>query len=230
MRTVIGTLLSSAVRSQKTMMDFTSPEELSEEELAAQREQARKAKEKKARPITNAFGRGPIDEQIQYTRVRMVDPETKKLGPLVELQRLLIELNGGAKKSKRPYLVELVTEKPEPIVRIVKRSDAWAATKEAKQKRKEKAKAEDVKEIQLTWGTDLHDFEHKLKKVREELESGHKVSMVFAPKKGQPWLNKDGMKVKVDEAVAQLSDVAAEWKPREELRATFIVFLQPKKS
>lgn len=109
---------------------------------------------------------------------------------------------------------------------MVKSNDVYKQKKEEQKKKKAVLQALEEKEIQMTWGVDPHDFKTKLKHASRELAQGRRVNLVFAPKKGQPWLNAEGMSIRVQEAVDQLSDAGHEWKTRDVQQATTIVYLQ----
>jgi len=90
----------------------------------------------------------------------MVDPETGRLNPPTALGDILSTIN------PKTHFVELVSEDPGPIVKVVNKKEAFDRYKEHKAKLKAVAKQQlDQKEIQLTWGVAQGDLAHKLKKV-----------------------------------------------------------------
>lgn len=72
------------------------------------------------------------------------------------------------------------------------------------------AKQEEVKEIQMSWGSAEADFERKLDKAREVLERGSPLALTFARKKKQAFLTPEEMQAQVQRAVDALADVAKE--------------------
>lgn len=166
----------------------------------------------------SAGPRRPQNEEIPYRSVRLVDPDTGHLNPPALLKSVLQAV------ASKTHFLELVSENPEPIVRVICRKDRHEKLKEIKQKRKD-SKRED-KEIQLTWGVAAGDLQHKLKKVRQELQKGNRVSLVFAPKKGQSPLSAAQMASKVQETVDSLADVGKEWKLRDVQKATTAIHFQ----
>ncbi|CAL1716565.1 unnamed protein product [Somion occarium] len=166
---------------------------------------------------------GLTNEQIPYRLVRLVDPDTNRLHPPAGLATLL------AVMDRKTCQLSLVGTSPEPLVKLVKSAEMYKKHKEEQKQKKAVLKSMEEKEIQMTWGVDPHDFRTKLKQARRELRRGLRVSLVFAPRKGQPWLNSDGMAVKVQETVDQLLDAGKEWKPRDIQKATTIVYLQGEK-
>lgn len=163
---------------------------------------------------------GQTNEQIPLRTVRLVDPDTGKLHEPAPLAALL------AVMDRDTYKLTVATLEPEPLIKVVKSNDVYKQKKEEQKKKKAVLQALEEKEIQMTWGVDPHDFKTKLKHASRELAQGRRVNLVFAPKKGQPWLNAEGMSIRVQEAVDQLSDAGHEWKTRDVQQATTIVYLQ----
>ncbi|KAJ3553954.1 hypothetical protein NM688_g3348 [Phlebia brevispora] len=151
---------------------------------------------------------------IPHRRVRLVDPETNQLGPVVSLKLLVDDIQNDPDRRKW-QIVELVTEKPEPIVKLVDRREEYRKQRDHADKAKESKKVTGEKEVQMTWGVAAGDLAHKLKKAREALTQGYKVTIVYAPKKGQTFPTKDEMREKVRKTVELLEDVGQEWKPTE---------------
>lgn len=71
------------------------------------------------------------------------------------------------------------------ICKLVDRKEARLASvaKEAAAKERRKAKAEE-KEVQLTWGVSVNDLGHKLKKARQVIDKGGRVTLVISAPKG----------------------------------------------
>ncbi|KAG6333083.1 hypothetical protein ID866_6007 [Astraeus odoratus] len=168
--------------------------------------------------------RKPTNEKIPYSFVRVVDPETDKLSPTKQsLSALLSSLD------LKKWIVELVSEKPEPIVRVIDRREAFQKYKEQRKAMKKGLKSgEAPKEIQLTWGTASGDISHKLAKARSHLEKGCKVDVVFAPRKGQGLPSPKERHARANEVALALEDIAKEWKAREVTPAMTIMFFQGK--
>ncbi|KAI6168872.1 hypothetical protein EDD17DRAFT_1683659 [Pisolithus thermaeus] len=164
-----------------------------------------------ATPSKHVDNRKPTNDKIPYAFVRVVDPETDKLSPTKQsLQTLLSSLD------LKQWIVELVAAKPEPIVRILDRKEAFQKYKEQRKAMKKGTKSgEAAKEIQLTWATASGDVSHKLAKARSFLEKGCKVDIVFARKKGQPSVTPKEMQARLQDVASELEDVSKEWKVRE---------------
>ncbi|GJE84807.1 hypothetical protein PsYK624_008830 [Phanerochaete sordida] len=175
--------------------------------------------------------RKPRDEEIGFRRVRLVDPDTGSLGPLTDLAQVIQSVRNrpstpapgteeqaeaaGEKREKwwkKTWCVELVTHTPDPIVRAVNLSDEYRKAKEMHKKKRDGIIKE--KEVQLSWHVAQGDLEHKLRKVRETLEEGERVTLAFSRKKGQNWPTPEEKEAKIEEVVGQLTDTAEEWKER----------------
>ncbi|EMD31831.1 hypothetical protein CERSUDRAFT_34630, partial [Gelatoporia subvermispora B] len=153
--------------------------------------------------------------------VRFINPETNK--PEAEKTNLLDLLMRIDRKNE---YIELVAQIPDPLVKLKQKVDEHAQAEKKKAKKWLAARQRQMKEIQLTWGAESHDLQHKLDKARGELEEGHRVSIAFLPKKGQPLPSPDQMRTKVQGAVDALKDVGDEWQPREFQTNSAIVHLQ----
>ncbi|KAF8883429.1 hypothetical protein BD779DRAFT_1663157 [Infundibulicybe gibba] len=160
------------------------------------------------------------DGQIPHRTVQLVDQTSGRLTPPTTMAEVLASIN------RKTHFVELVSTEPTPIVKIIDKKEAFEKRKQQKAKAKEVSKKNTQKEVQLTWGAAAGDLSHKIKRVRQELEKGSKVDLVFAPKKGQPLPTPPEMRQRVDEVVEMLSDVAKEWKEKEFQKTAAAIFLQ----
>jgi translation initiation factor IF-3 len=77
----------------------------------------------------------------------------------------------------------------------------------------------------MSWCTGAADRVHKVRKVREELEKGNRVELVFSPKKNKR-VSPHEMEALVQEVLAQVQDVMKEWQPREVQGSQVIFHLQ----
>lgn len=165
--------------------------------------------------------RRPRDMEIPFKVVQLVHPETGKLSEPMALTAVIDSL-----PDKKLEYVELVTKDPGPIVKIVNKKDAFEKRKLAKKKASVVAKRNTHKEVQLTWGAAEGDYTHKVARIREELEKGSRVDLVFSHKKGQVLPTPDEMREQVRATVEMLADVGKEWKPPEIKAKIGAVFLQ----
>ncbi|KAI1785335.1 hypothetical protein LXA43DRAFT_976278 [Ganoderma leucocontextum] len=175
---------------------------------------------KKQKPLQN-----PRNEAIPFTYVRLVNPATGSLDPPAPLRRILPTL-----RRKTQYL-ELVTDKPEPIVKIIDTKLRYTRSK-AKKEQQHLNRPPEEKELQLTWGVGVGDLQFKLKKAREDLLDGNRVNLVFAPKKGQQLPTPADQQTMIEEAVRLLEDVGRERKERaaqKHMMALFLESVRPRK-
>ncbi|OAX36250.1 hypothetical protein K503DRAFT_858117 [Rhizopogon vinicolor AM-OR11-026] len=149
------------------------------------------------------------DDKIPYRIVRVVNSDTGKLDPPARLTDVLASVDLKASR------VELVTEDPEPVVKIVDRRESYEKWKEQKKAFRKGVKAGEQKEIQVTWGVDAGDLKHKIAKARTELEKGYRVDIVIAPKRGQKLPKPDEMVARANEISSLLLDIAKEWRARD---------------
>lgn len=171
---------------------------------------------KKKKPLQN-----PRNEAIKHTVVRLVNPQTGALEPPARLRDVLPRVD-----RKKQYL-ELVVEKPEPIVKIINLKERYDRQR-AKHIQQVLGRAPEEKELQVTWGVGAGDLAFKLRKAREDLTAGDRVTLVFAPKKGQKTPETPEEKNKfVEEALRLLEDVGRERKDRTAQNHVVALYLEP---
>ncbi|PCH41553.1 hypothetical protein WOLCODRAFT_163197 [Wolfiporia cocos MD-104 SS10] len=161
----------------------------------------------------------PRNHDIPFRVVRLVNPETRHLDPPASLSEVIARC-----EPKKEY-VELVASEPEPIVKIIKSSEVFSKKMALKERQKGKGVREE-KEVQMTWGISAGDLAHKMKRVRQELEKGNRVNLVYTRKKGQVQLSPQAMEERLKATVQSLEDVGKEWKSREGAGSAIILFLQ----
>ena len=161
------------------------------------------------------------NENIPFRVVKMVD-ETGRLGNWVPLSDIIQDIKGDKDKRKK-YYVELVSEKPEPIVKLIRASEVYNK-KRAQADRKKIVR--DQKEVQLSWAISEADLAHKLEKVREELELGNRVDLAYLHKSGQTIPTKEEMEARAEETLKALEDAGAPWKPLTSTKTSLILHLQ----
>ncbi|KAF9312599.1 hypothetical protein BG003_006115, partial [Podila horticola] len=81
------------------------------------------------------------------------------------------------------FLVEVDANAYPPICKLFSKRELYEKAKAAKQAKKSNAPA--TKELQLNWGTDAHDLEHKLSRSRGFLEKGCRLDVQINGKKGK---------------------------------------------
>ncbi|KAI0772510.1 hypothetical protein BD413DRAFT_474401 [Trametes elegans] len=197
-------------------------------ERQQQREQpsTKPVEKKKGKEEKEKDNRKRRNEDIPYSVVRLVNPETGGLDPPARLQSILDRLD-----RKRQFL-ELVVREPEPIVKIFDSKLLYDRGR-AKKLAQATNRPPEEKEVQLTWGVGAGDLQFKLRKVRAELEDGNRVNLVFAPKKGQKVPAPAEQERIVQEVLDLLADVGKERRARtvqKQIVAVFLENVRPKRT
>ncbi|KZV61793.1 hypothetical protein PENSPDRAFT_274223 [Peniophora sp. CONT] len=176
----------------------------------------------------------PRNKDIPFKVVRIVDPETKKPSDPMPLSRVLDMLKETVDGREVEVRYAEVVRPPSDdlggyaLVRLFDRAAMYELGKQRKVKALESRRKNDQKEIQLTWTAASGDVQHKLRKVRQEIERGRRVSFVVTEKDGHTPVQPAKRRAIMDEWLASLEDVAREWAPRSEAKHMIIVFLQHK--
>lgn len=114
-----------------------------------------------------------MNEKIRAPEVRLIDAKGEQVG-IVPLEKAL-----ALAKEQELDLVEVAPDSEPPVCKIL---DYRRQTFEFKRRQKEarrKTKNLELKEIKLRPNIDKHDYEIKLRHVREFLEKGHKVKVTM---------------------------------------------------
>ncbi|KAJ7477222.1 hypothetical protein B0H11DRAFT_1651005, partial [Mycena galericulata] len=158
------------------------------------------------------------NEAIPFAEVSFVDEDNVLVK--MSLRRLLNSIDHTKE------WVELVATTPNPVVKIINKKAAIVKEKQVKEKRRETVRRNMVKEVQLTWGSEQSDLEHKLARVRSYLEIGAKVDIVFTTKPNAVRPAAHVMNQKLKDTVDMMADISTEWKPVEWRRNMAAIFLR----
>lgn len=161
------------------------------------------------------------NNDIPFKLVRLADPESGSLRPMAPLRTILSSID------PKTHHVELVADRPEPVVKIINTKEARDKYRDAKKRAQAVARAQVRKEIQVTWGVAAGDLAHKLEKVRQGLVGGRKVDLIFAIKKGQVAPTKQDMDARVNGALETLADAGREYLPRKDWKNMVVLHLKP---
>ncbi|KAF9273602.1 hypothetical protein BGZ68_001362 [Mortierella alpina] len=123
-----------------------------------------------------ALDRPRRDEEINSPWIQYVTPEGNQGEK--SLARVLRSFD-----RSQYFLVEVDAGAFPPICKLFSKKELYEKAKAAKQAKK--ANELSTKELQLNWGTDPHDLNHKLSKFRAFLEKGHRVEIQVNGKKGK---------------------------------------------
>lgn len=116
------------------------------------------------------------DEEIDCQWIQFVGPEGN------QGEKRLSSVLRTFDRSKY-FLIEVDSGAQPPICKLFSKKELYEKAKAAKQAKK--ANELSTKELQLNWGTDAHDLEHKLSKFRAFLEKGHRLEIQVNGKKGK---------------------------------------------
>ncbi|KAF9429331.1 hypothetical protein BGZ76_001448 [Entomortierella beljakovae] len=136
------------------------------------------------------------DEEITSQWIQYISPE----GNQGEKR-----LSGVLKTFDRAqyYLVEVDPNANPPICKLFSKKELYMKAKQAKQSKK--ANLSTLKELQIGWGTDPHDLEHKLSKFKAFLEKGYRLEIQLNGKRGK--------NTNAQEREAMLEKVKSEFEP-----------------
>ncbi|KAF8211622.1 hypothetical protein K438DRAFT_1664421 [Mycena galopus ATCC 62051] len=158
------------------------------------------------------------DDKIPYEEVSLVQEDNVLVK--TSLKRLLSSID----RSKQ--WVELVAVTPEPVVKIVLKKVAVEIEKKLRVKQRQAARKNSVKEVQLTWGSETGDLDHKVARIRSYLEIGAKVDIVFStkPKVTPPLVTVQ--QEKVQEMIGRLADISKQLREVDWRKDMAAIFLQ----
>lgn len=162
--------------------------------------------------------RRATNEDIKYPYVQVVNIDGR-LNPPRPLSTVLSSID------RNEEFVQLVTD-DQPIVKILNKKEAYDKAKALKKAKKDNERLQGDKEIQMTWGVAAGDLEHKINKVRKELEKKNRVSLIFAPKKRQPVPSPQEQDERVNKVLEMLKDIGKESRPRTLLRSLLTLHLE----
>lgn len=162
-----------------------------------------------------------INEEIRDREVRLIDADGSQLGVLPLKEALKVA------QSKDLDLVKIAPQATPPVCRVMDygkfRFEQAKKDKEAKKNQK----TVEIKEIRLSPGIDVHDFNFKLRNAQRFLQDGNKVkvSVRFRGREMAHTKIGEAQLVKFGEACAELANV--EKPPKLEGRH-MTMFLAPK--
>ncbi|MCH8201595.1 MAG: translation initiation factor IF-3 [Proteobacteria bacterium] len=130
--------------------------------------------------MARQFRRGPpkptgpkANDQIEAEKVRLIDHEGNNRG-IVELEEALAVANEVGLD-----LVEISPNAEPPVCKVLDYGKyKYEAQKKAAESRKHQ-KTQEVKEIKMRPGIDIHDYEVKMRSVNRFLETGDKVKVTM---------------------------------------------------
>ena len=159
----------------------------------------------------------PINEQIRFKEVQVIDEQGQKIGKLPISKALEIAI------SKELDLVLVSANTDNPVCKIMNYGKhTFEQAKREKESRK-KQKTVECKELRVTPNIEIHDFSFKAKNARKFLSDGNKVKITVRFRGREVNYVKSGEDV-LKKFIEDLSDVSTvEKKPILEGKNMFII-------
>lgn len=159
----------------------------------------------------------PINEQIRFKEVQVIDEQGQKIGKLPISKALEIAI------SKELDLVLVSANTDNPVCKIMNYGKhKFEQAKREKESRK-KQKTVECKELRVTPNIEIHDFSFKAKNARKFLSDGNKVKITVRFRGREVNYVKSGEDV-LKKFIEDLSDVSTvEKKPILEGKNMFII-------
>ena len=114
-----------------------------------------------------------INEKIRAAEVRVIDSDGSQLGVMKTEKALEIAYDKGLD------LVEMNASGPTPVCKIMDYGKYRFECEKREKEAKKKQQTVELKEIQLSYRIDTHDFETKVKHALRFLGEGNKVKVVL---------------------------------------------------
>lgn len=138
-------------------------------------------------------GRRPRDEEINAFKVYMVRPEDRRLAEPQFLSEVLDARERDEKGRPTQFLQEVSPpsgELPYPVCKMYDKKAAREA-EEAKRKATKATKMKSQsKQLEVSWGVSDNDLGHRMARLKEFLEKGWRVEIVFGSKRKSGWKDK----------------------------------------
>lgn len=128
----------------------------------------------RASKISNVEDQRNRDESIRSHEICLVQPDGK-LGRPESLRYLLDRIDRNAE-----FIEQYSEAQGIPVCKIINKKEAREA---AKARKKHKQPSQITKFLELNWAIDKNDLTHRLGKLREFLERGHRVEVLLLKKK-----------------------------------------------
>ena len=159
-----------------------------------------------------------INEKIRAREVRLIDEDGSMLGVMTTYDAIKIA------RERELDLVEVSPKATPPVARIMDYGKFKYQTAKRAQEAKKKQTIIQVKEMKLGLKIEEHDFQFKMKHLRDFLGEGDKVKLIIMFR-GREVLHRDKgeqLATKVMEALKDVGDV--EQRPKFDGRNIIIIF------
>lgn len=172
------------------------------------------------------FRRGPvirINERIRVPQVRVVGDDGEQFG--------VLETRDAIRRAREQGmdLVEVAPNAEPPVCKIIDFGKFQYEQKKKANEAKKKQVVITVKEVKFRPGTDVHDYEYRMKRSRGWLQEGDKVKATIWFRGREMTHRELGARIleQLEKDLADVGDV--EMRPRMEGNQMFTIF-QPKRS
>jgi len=153
----------------------------------------------------------------------VVDEDGKQLGIMSVSEALKIA------REKNLDLVEVAPNANPPVCRIMDFGKfKYELARKEKEAKKNQKIASEVKEIKIRPNIEEHDYQVKLRKIREFLEKGYKVRLIILFKGRQLIYNEWGDKL-LERILQDISDLGTAEKKGQQVGSSLITMLVPGK-
>jgi translation initiation factor IF-3 len=159
-----------------------------------------------------------INERIRVPEVRVIAEEGEQLG-VMNVQDAIREA-----RNRGLDLVEVAPTAQPPVCRIIDFGKFQYEQKKKANEAKKKQVTITVKEVKFRPGTDVHDYDYRMKHAREWLQEGDKVKATIWFRGREMTHRELGARIleKLEKDLADVGDVEA--RPRMEGNQMFIIF------
>ena len=159
----------------------------------------------------------PINEQIRFKEVQVIDEQGQKIGKLPISKALEIAI------SKELDLVLVSANTDNPVCKIMNYGKYKFEQSKKEKEAKKKQKVQETKELRITPNIEEHDFGFKAKNARKFLEDGNKVKITVRFRGRELNNVKMGEDV-LNQFISELEDISVvEKKPKLEGKNMFII-------
>lgn len=114
-----------------------------------------------------------VNNAIRVPQVRVIDPEGKQIG-ILPIEEALRQAQAAGLD-----LVELAPDANPPVCKIIDFKKYLYEQKRKERQARKSSRASELKEVKFRLTIDKHDYEIKLRHIREFLEEGYKVKVTF---------------------------------------------------
>lgn len=164
-----------------------------------------------------------VNEKIRAREVRVVGEDGNQFGVMPIEQALKIA------REQNLDLVEVAPNVNPPVCKIMDYGKfKYELTRKEKEAKKNQKVGTEVKEIKMRPNIEEHDYQVKLRKIREFLEKGYKVRLIILFKGRQLIYNEWGDKL-LERILQDISDLGTAEKKGQQVGSSLITMLVPGK-